>query len=169
MMYFDHYTLDAICEAMGLEAFVPSALPSAPVPTLRVLLMPSFDPEGCITVQPDKIHVVFLTRQLWLEQKPCRIPELSASRSINRPEFDALVDVFRQAHREHLQKPDEDCLDGMLINAIFLDGNQRTEFRSNPHSNAQVAFTHALIKLARSSTWSFRLRKLLKRCREYLP
>jgi hypothetical protein len=163
-MKFEEYTNDAICQAMGLESFVPAT----PTSILRVVLMPSFHPEGCITVQPDKIQVVFLTRQLWCQQKLARIPELSATASIKHPKFDALIDMFHHAHRERLQNPDDNLLDGMPISCIFIEGELRAEFRSNPHHPAQVAFTHALIKLARSSTWSLQLRKQLKRCRRYL-
>ncbi|KYF77512.1 hypothetical protein BE20_56615 [Sorangium cellulosum] len=46
-MLTEQYTADAICNAMGLPAFIERGLP---LPALRLLLMPSFDPEVCITL-----------------------------------------------------------------------------------------------------------------------
>jgi hypothetical protein len=164
MLNREAYTPDAICRAMGLEAFVPSTS----IETLRVLLKPSFHPEGCITVQSDALQVHFLTRQLWLEQYPCRIPELSETVLIPQREFQAVVELFHQAHLEHLQNPPALWLDGMPIDAVLRDGSAPTQFSRHPDGNAPKAFVHALVNLARSSIQLSELQKKLDECDNYV-
>ncbi|KYF50419.1 hypothetical protein BE04_26595 [Sorangium cellulosum] len=73
-MLTERYTADAICNAMGLPAFID---PGLSLPALRLLLMPSFDPEVCITLTgaagDERLSVVALTESLWQQAAPRRL------------------------------------------------------------------------------------------------
>jgi hypothetical protein len=66
---FEEYTADAICRAVNLPGFIEPAWPEREHPTLRIVLMPSFHPEVCITIScGDKgasVSVIVLAERFW--------------------------------------------------------------------------------------------------------
>ena len=70
-MHLEHYTADAICQAMGLPGFVEESWTQCDGPTLRLLLKPSFHPELCLTLFREKestrLSVVALAERFWTQ------------------------------------------------------------------------------------------------------
>jgi len=56
-MRSDDYTAHHICQSMGLAGFAVDPVLQSADEALRLLLKPSFDPEICITITSDGLHV----------------------------------------------------------------------------------------------------------------
>jgi len=69
-MKTDAYTPEAICKCMGIASFDDDPACTESAEAIRLLLMPSFHPEICITFMPDKVSVVCARAMIWRQFEP---------------------------------------------------------------------------------------------------
>ncbi|WP_437939264.1 hypothetical protein [Sorangium sp. So ce341] len=169
-MLTEQYTADAICSAMGLPAFIERSLP---LPALRLLLMPSFDPEVCITLAgaagDERLSVVALTESLWQQAAPRR---LSAWREHVELSTDAVVHSFADfgaavaANREVTGRIA--CIDGMPVEGCSITGTGVERIACHPYRPAVSGFVSKLIRLAWESCSGPGVRNGLAACARYV-
>lgn len=123
-MLTEQYTSDAICQSMGLPAFLERDLA---LPALRLLLKPSFDPEVCITLtgptESARMSVIALNESFWRQPALCRlsawreqidVPASALADILAR--FDAALASDREVAGEMV------CIDGMPVEACSITG-----------------------------------------------
>ncbi|MBQ0936142.1 hypothetical protein [Ideonella paludis] len=69
-MRTDKYTSEAICKCMGLPSFEADPACCNVPEAIRLLLMPSFHPEVCLTFVEGKVSVVCARFQIWRQFEP---------------------------------------------------------------------------------------------------
>ncbi len=164
------YTPDAICRSMGLPAFVESG--RSP-PMLRLLLMPSFEPEVCVTLAGPaasaRLSVVALAEMLWRQAAPCPLPAWLDQAALPAPVFAQALAGFGAALAADCQ-PDGRmvCLDGMPIAACLLTGAGPEQFSCSPYRPAVSAFVSSLVRLAWESCPAAGVRNALAACGRYV-
>jgi len=174
-MLNEQYTPDAICNAMGLPAFIDQGLPS---PTLRLLLMPSFDPEVCITLigaseggasESARLSVIALAESLYQQPAPCRMPawkeqvEVSASVFADISEdFAAAVAAEREATGRMV------CIDGMPVDGCHIMGTRVERIAGHPYRPAVSRFVSRLIRMAWEACSGAGVRNGLANCGRYV-
>ncbi len=141
-----HYTSDAICQAMQLGAFVDPSWAGASSSVLRVVLTPSFHPEVCLTMveRPDSVllSVVALNEQLW--SHPAEV-----FRATSREEAKLSGDVFSELARRFETAVNSAgpvrryvCIDGMGSETCLMvagSGKQLRAHVSSPDLNQFVS------------------------------
>lgn len=90
-MHIDAYTAEAICKCIGLPSFEHDPLCINATEAIRLLLMPSFHPEVCITLADGKVSAVAARSMIWRQPEP--FPVLS-DRSNGDLEPDAFANLL---------------------------------------------------------------------------
>lgn len=164
-MEFEDYSEDAICSAMQLGPFEPVARN----PVVRVLLMPSFDPEVCVTCQPGRLHVVALHTPLF-DSPPgsADLKHYEAAATLYTSQFAELVEKFDRAMLEFTER-DQNLAqaDGMGLIAIKIDGTQRSMFEWQPRGKPVRSLIINLVCLADAAEMPIQLRNRLVRCGQF--
>lgn len=169
-MLTSEYTADRICNAMGLPAFVDRGLP---LPVLRLLLMPSFEPEVCITLTGPAenacLSVAALTESLWQQPAPCR---LSAWNERIEVPASAVAEIYANfavalaADREATGRMV--TLDGMPVEGCRLTSAGVERIACHPYRPEVSAFVSKLIRLAWESCSGAGVRNGLAACAGYV-
>lgn len=169
-MLTEQYTADAICNAMGLPAFIERGLP---LPALRLLLMPSFEPEVCITLTgaagDARMSVIALTESFWRQPAPCR---LSAWRELTEVSASAIADSLADfaaalaATREEAGRMV--CIDGMPVEGCHMIETGVERIACHPYRPAVSGFVSKLIRLAWESCSGAGVRNGLAACARYV-
>lgn len=154
----------AICAAMGVGTF--AAVDA--ILTIRLLLMPSFDPEVCVTVTPSRIEVVALGSMFKREPATGGLPKLTESAAISNEQYDAAVAFFSHAVAEHAVKAKMMTLDGMLVSAFYKSDEGRASFAGHPDGPLEAAFVVYMLEIAHSSMSGAPLKNSIARCGRYL-
>ena len=131
-MDFHRYTPDAICEALGLPSFQESG-EGRRLPWLRLLLLPSFHPELCITFVPGDAETVAEVRsfngQLW---SAVTTPPSQCERvSIEADGILQFTETFEHAVLEASKENKRVCLDGMRVHAMLETSEGIREIEGN--------------------------------------
>lgn len=164
------YTPDVICRAMGLPAFVERDL--SPV-AIRLLLMPSFDPEVCVTFTclagDARLSVVALAEMLWRQSAPRALPAWREQVAVPAPLLaQAVVNFVGALTEDRLPKGRMVCLDGMPIAASLLSSAGLEQFACSPYRPAVSAFVSSLIRVAWESCIGAGVRNALAACSRYV-
>ena len=167
-MDLKQYTPDAICRSMGMPGFVE---PGWSPPTLRILLMPSFDPEVCLTLTGGvdaRLSVVALAEMLWRQPVPRSLPTWSEQVTVPMSvvselttDFDAALIAERDA-KGHMV-----CADGMPV-ACLLKSEDLEEFACNPYRPPVTRFVSSFIRAAWQSCRDAGVRNSLAVCGRYV-
>lgn len=165
-----HYTADAICRSMGLDAFEPLG-PSC----VRVLLKPSFHPEVCVTVAgvpdggPGELSVVALTGMLWRQPVLRRLPELREAVSVPADVLAEAEAGFAAAFADRDRDGRRVCVDGLAVECCRVDGG-RVERFAEPvfHDTAVSEFVGRLLWRAWVACRVPGVRNALAECARYL-
>lgn len=169
-MLTSQYTADRICNAMGLPALVDRGLP---LPVLRLLLMPSFDPEVCITLTGPAenacLSVVALTESLWQQSAPYR---LSAWNERVEVPPSAIAEIFADfavalaADREPTGRMVS--IDGMPVEGCRVTSAGVERIACHPYRPEVSGFVSKLIRLAWESCSGAGVRNRLAACARYV-
>lgn len=169
-MLLDQYTPDTICRSMDLSGFIE---PTWRLPALRLLLMPSFDPEVCITVtgpaEASHLSVVALAEMLWLQPVPCALATWHERPAISTTDFAQCLDGFTAAFSASNCPGDRlVCLDGMPVACCAVSTSGVQQFADHPYRPAVAAFVRGLICLAWKSCAAAGVRNALAACARYV-
>lgn len=109
-MKSEAYTAEAICQCMGLPSFDgdPTCLQASAA--IRLLLMPSFHPEICLTFSDGKVSVVSARSMIWHQSEPSPMLTDCAEGCLPSDAFQALL-----AATESVDHPDG-------VRGIIIDG-----------------------------------------------
>src|SRR5262245_43874983 len=101
-MHLEDYTADNICQAMRLPGFIEAHWAQSDVPTLRVILTPSFTPELCMTFSRTddsaSVSVIALAEQFWAHRSEAYLPRDCEEARLPLGAFDDAVRLFELAH-----------------------------------------------------------------------
>jgi len=169
-MLTEQYTADAICNAMGLPVFIDQELP---LPTLRLLLMPSFDPEVCITLVgaagEARISVIALAESLYRQRSPCRLPAWKEEADVSAS---VIADIFQKfaaavaAQRETTGRMV--CIDGMPVDGYCIAGTGVERIACHPYRPAVSGFVSRLLRVAWEACAGAGVRNGLAACARYV-
>jgi hypothetical protein len=155
-MLLDEYTPENVCRAMGLPSFAEDRSLQETGEALRIVFLPSFDPEVSITFRPAEsglaVQVVALKRMLWHERMWCRLPETSSGPfKVAAPNYAALLEGLTDA-KTSLATGQRDrfvILDGMTIAACSYSPNSTIVLEENTSAtDAIFAFSTLVVKAA---------------------
>lgn len=159
------YNEDTICFAMGLLRYVPSEAGDA----LRVVFMPSFHPEVCVTVTRERLVAAALQHSLWGGGQIGRMPEMSEATEVSGDEVDRLDAAFDAAFEESKRPPRwVTVCDGMAVSAVRVRGERQDRYAGHALHPGETLFSKAVLSLALSKVRSARLRNRLSWCGGYL-
>jgi hypothetical protein len=164
-LQLEQYTADAICQAMGLVRFVD---PGWADPTIRILLMPSFHPEVCITwsrPQRCEISVVALTEHLWEKPFPVRIPDVRETVYGPKEDFDDLRSAFVSASAKPRGGA---CIDGMGGEFCLAEGGRILRFKEHVYRSEITAMVAMMIHVSWESCRDPRIRNAIGLCAQYV-
>jgi hypothetical protein len=168
-MHYDDYTPDTICRSMGMSAFIE---PDWTVPTLRLLLKPSFHSEVCITLTgsgPARLSVVALTEMLWLRPRPCTMPAVTEDFSVpNAVIIQAIADFKTALTAENDPARKSVVCDGMGIACCAVTCAGLERFESNVNLPEVKRFVSGLIRLAWETCLLPEARNVLAACGGYV-
>jgi hypothetical protein len=169
-MLTKQYTSDAICNAMGLPAFIDKDLPS---PTLRLLLMPSFDPEVCITLmgaeEDARLSVIALMESFYQQPAPCRLPAWKEQVNVSATmvadsfhHFAAAVAAERETTGRMV------CIDGMPVDGWHIAETGIMRIAGHPYRPAVSEFVLRIVRLAWELCSGAGVRNGLANCARYV-
>lgn len=169
-MLLEQYTPDAICKAMGLPAFIDQGLPS---PTLRLLLMPSFDPEVCITLfgasEGARLSVMALAEPFYRQPAPCRMSAWKEQVDVSAGVFADISEDFAAAVAADRETTGRMvCIDGMPIDACLLMGTRVDRIADHPYRPAVSRFVSTFIRIAWEACSGAGVRNGLAQCGRYV-
>jgi hypothetical protein len=120
------YATENICKAMGLVGFSNDPTFEDHQAVIRLVLMPSFHPELCITLTANEreaiLSTIALTNQFDRRPDPTRsLPIYSEKIEVSRSEFEKLFATARAlAHNQQLSETSRG-LDGMSFSCLIKD------------------------------------------------
>ncbi len=123
------YTAENICKAMGLAGFSNDPTFEDHQSVIRLLLMPSFHPELCLTLAANEreaiLSIIALTDQFYRRPDPAwSLPIYSEKIEVSWSEFEKLFDTARAlAHNQQLAETARG-LDGMSFSCLIRDGDK---------------------------------------------
>jgi hypothetical protein len=169
-MLTEQYTADAICKAMGLPAFIEPGLPQ---PALRLLLMPSFDPEVCITLTGPagsaRVSVMVLTASFWQQPAPHRLSAWKEQIEVSASAIaDSLADFAAALAADREVTGRMVCIDGMPVEGCTITGTGVERIACHPYRPAVSRFVLKLLRLAWDSCSGARVRNGLAACARYV-
>jgi len=166
---FEQYTADAICQSMGLDGFVETGWT---VPTLRLLLKPSFHPEVCVTLhgapEASRLSVVALTERLWGQPSLRRLPELQEETTVPTPAFDRACESFAATLGACRKRDRAVYLDGMGVECCFVRDGELQQFAEHAFRPGVSRFVSELVRLAWEPCREPRVRNALAECASYV-
>lgn len=147
-----NYTSENICHAMGMDGFANDSHLAKAEESIRILLMPSFAPEVCITFA--KFEAVVTVRvetpreQIWRQDWPTPQKTLTdvATGTSSAVEYDRLLQLFECANNPPLGLRVV-ILDGMPSHCIHRKAGERVfDIQKNPSTEGPLgAFIGAVI------------------------
>lgn len=149
-----NYTSPNIARALGLGGFENDAVLASAEKALRLLLLPSFHPELCLSfvtrLNERMLHVVTADEQVWRQACPSPQPTgtSEATAAIASSEFDRLTASLRDA--VSVQSARVVVLDGMRAHTILRVDQQRdVDLSENVGRRGEyAAFVATAIQLA---------------------
>src|SRR5262249_29654975 len=143
------YTADNICQAMRLPGFIEAHWAQSDVPTLRVILTPSFTPELCMTFSRTddsaSVSVIALAEQFWAHRSEAYLPRDCEEARLPLGAFDDAVRLFELAHSTFDPDRPYACIDGMGSESCLVSraGTQRLQ----AHVSEQAATGRLVVRL----------------------
>lgn|GEM_PF-1161409 len=168
-------TSENICQAMGMDGFANDWHLASADESIRLLLMPSFAPEVCITFT--KAHGAVTARvetprdQIWLQHWPMPQKTMTdvATGASNAVEYDRLLHLFELAGNP---PPGQRVviLDGMPSHCIHRKAGERVfDIRKNPAKDGPLGnFIGAAIAVAWEAIDGPRVRNALREAGTYV-
>jgi hypothetical protein len=149
----DEYTPDAICQAMGLSAFVEPEWVNRAELVMRVLLKPSFHPEICVTIggAGDLSVVTFDKKSFWHSSPGELLTTWREEKPITSQTCIDLTGIFRETQESLDKSKSYICCDGMGIDACLISARDRTEFSGNVGGQRGI---HAFVRAVAETSWN---------------
>jgi hypothetical protein len=169
-MLVEQYTSDAICRAVGLSSFIERTLP---LPALRLVLMPSFDCEVCITLSSAagdaRLSVIALAESLWRQPAPCRVSAWKESVAISASAFvECLADFTAAVAADQETTGRMVCMDGMSLDSCLITEADVKRIVCHPYRPPVSRFVSNLIRLSWESCSGAGVRSGLAACARYV-
>jgi len=163
-MKYQDYTNEAICLAMGIGPVVPPMKEA-----LRVILRPSFHPEACITLEPERVTAVALESMLWRAASACRMPEFAETASL----AEGVLERMTARHEEILGRRPKDIgnrvyLDGMPLSVIQVSAGKVLEIDGHGCEKELSGLIRQVLELAYSAMSMPELKNALADCGRYV-
>ncbi|MBI3097583.1 MAG: hypothetical protein HYY93_04960 [Planctomycetes bacterium] len=174
-MNSEDYTADYICRAMGLASFVEDSWNRDGAERLRILLMPSFDPEVCITLfqlgEIARMSVVVPVEMIWHAPYPVVLTTLHDEIDLPIAECKGMLAAFGRVQENINTTPRQFCLDGMPVETARVEGGSERRFsRGNPGNPGPVEreYLATLLRFAWDKCRSLRVKNALSRVARYV-
>ncbi len=169
-MRCDEYTPDAICQAMGFPEFVDGSCRISPHSWLRVLLMPSFHPEVCVTLAEagaaPELSVVALASRYWAEG-PAGV--LAGDREAVPSSPELLASATRALDVLLAGSAGEGgAIDGMSVAIASMRNDVRAQVQVHSSSLAARAGLGPFLEVVWHGLSGARVRNAVSRCARYL-
>lgn len=184
-----NYTPEAICQCLGLAGFEADPLLNKAKRAMRLLLMPSFHPETCITIADGKVSVVTAQSAIWQQFNPAAPVFRSADRGesqvhINVPSlytltntdegqittdcFSQLITAFKEG--TNVTQKSGIAIDGMSVDSLlFLDGSIYSRVQHNVAVQSKfTVFVAQAIYAAWSSLQNVKCKNMLSEAAKYV-
>jgi hypothetical protein len=168
----DEYTPDAICQAMGLPSFTEDTSHTPERVWLRLVFMPSFHPEVCLTLtgspQEPRVSVVALPSMLWKNASVAVPPGYREATAIT---LAFLTEARAQVH-SLLTAAEADvpgiALDGMSVAVAAIAAGQSRRLQIHSSSPTACRIIGPLVQSAWQLLSTPLVRNALSRCAWYL-
>lgn len=171
-MQLDEYTADAICRSMGLDAFVEKSWLTSPLPVLRVLLKPSFDPELCITLarRTDSVGlaVVAAAEMVWHQLAPLPVKSFREQLELPLSVLDEAIDGFLGANTDTGSEGRKVFLDGMSVESCLISDAGQQRLAEQVWTSPVVEFVELMVSVAWNSCRDPRIRNALANAAKYV-
>ena len=175
-MQLSDYTPDNICRSLGLPSFRDDPTPGSSSQVLRVLLMPSFHPELCLTLEIRNgmatIEARVLHAHFWAQ--PALGGRIPTSVDTGRPTAEIATDLLRHTRNTieaALTAPARQCAmrDGMAI-AVWLREPEGSLFFEDNGSFPDLAhgFVAALLQVGFETTTDLTCRNAIARAARHV-
>lgn len=165
----DLYTADAVCRSMGLAGFLT---PTPPSPSLRVVFLPAFHPEVCMTLSGPadgaRLTVVALTESLWRQDVPRRLPAVCETVAVPAGEFRRADEAFSAAFARRDQSTRWVCLDGMRAECGRSAAGEWQRVSGHTHRPPVSGFVARLIRLGWLACRRRAVRNAVAACGRYV-
>jgi hypothetical protein len=173
-MHLDEYTPDCICRCLGLAGFGSDLLLAAPAgEAMRMLLMPSFHPEVCITIAADGpggpvATVVAARSMVWHLATPAAVPADRGQGRIDAAAWRRLLAGFAVLAGAP-QEPGA-VIDGMPVETLAVrPGQPPCSLRGNAGGEpAHAAFVAGLVPVVWHSLSDSACRNALAQAGKYV-
>ncbi len=168
-MTHEQYTPNAICQSLGMGGFDE---PGLSLPTLRVLLKPSFSPEVCITLSGTDpiLSVVAATEMLSHQLYPCAMGTYRERVSISAEIATQMIadfDAVLAANRDEVGRMV--CIaDGMPCVLMLATEAGTNRMECHAFLSVEEAFISSLIRVAWESCHNAGVRNTLADCGRYV-
>ena len=138
---------------------------------IRLLLIPSFHPEACITITKCKdaasLSVTVLAEMLWRQDYPCRLPAHHDNCELTTAQFTRLA----YYHHEAASDPNARrtvCLDGIGIDCAWTTANGCDQFHSHVVDDSLRVFVAEMIDQAWHASTNAGVRNGIAECARYI-
>lgn len=133
-MHLEDYTSENICRWLGLAAFADDAALLSGEGALRLLLLPSFHPEACLTLfrtdNGARVSVVSARAMIWDAAAPLETLTDRDEGNLSSDQYDHLASDFMHLAKRHSQRGA--VLDGMTADILLLrKGTLVARFQGN--------------------------------------
>jgi hypothetical protein len=172
-MRLEDYTADAICRTMSLPAFIETHWTGSDVPTLRVVLTPSFHPELCMTFSRNddsaSLSVIALAERFWAQRSEVYLPRDREEVHLPLGTFEDAVTLFQLAHSAFDPDRRYVCCDGMGSESCLVSRAVTQRLHAHVSEQADTGRLVArLIDLAWTGCHLPRVRNALAKVARYL-
>lgn len=141
------YTSENICRAMGMDGFADDPLLSQARQAVRLLLLPSFHNEACLsfvrTEEEISLSIVAAQSRVWQEDGHAsrKVPAREATGRVSPEDFEEIVRLLEIA-AQPVPPPRFAVLDGMPVHSLlWSDGKVEASIREN------VAYRESYLRL----------------------
>ncbi len=144
---------EAICSAMGLMGFVE---PDWTPPMLRLLVMPSFSHELCVTVDGNRqeVSTTVLAEPFWGYGTPSRLARWNDQAKVEPGRIEEVLSGFATAHAADQQSDGRMvCItDGWQVECCLFSPGKTERFGGYPDLPILVDFVRRVLHLAWTSS-----------------
>ena len=149
-MRIEAYTPEVICQSLGLPSFAADPSCTTAKEAVRVLLMPSFHPEVCLTIADGKSSVVSAREMIWRQFEPAPMITDKAAGEVPAESVAVLAAALLQTTQD--VELSGIAIDGMPTEIrLFREGKVLLEVRENVGRKSVLA---SYVAQAISTVWS---------------
>jgi hypothetical protein len=166
-MHIKAYTPETICQCLGLVGFEVDPGLSKAGEAMRLLLMPSFHPEVCITIADGRVSVVAARSMIWRQSDPAPMFAYKDEGEITAESFSRLIAAFAEV--ADVTKASGLAIDGMPVDFLLLQrGSPLQRVQHNVGRQSRFAtFAAQVVSAAWNSLQNVYCRNALAKAAKY--